>query len=300
MHFLKSLFFLVLALAITKLTKSFRLIYYKSVIKNCFKLKLSFDNSENVDENGEQKDFFLLGSVANVAGNSFEQQIRNMLVSKCEYQPFLFEKKTANSGLKVELYSHKIFLKDDLNKSGVGNTIGEIDIACSGEENSFQSLLNECPIHYIPSTVTIPSSKHSLVIEAKLTSKTLIKYFEELKRDSKKQWCLEQKPFLDGIVKVILINGGEESIDFIKNRFECKEGTSTYGLWKLIDDAQICVFFYPSISLEWFQDLNKKMNEDRKKIAKLEEDNKKIAKLEEDNKKIEEELAEIKKLLSNK
>ena len=256
MYFIKAL---LLSMIFKALIESFKI-----NIKNN-RLIYRLNSSEN-DKSAIIKDFFTQGNVENILGHSFERDVSQLFI-ECGFKSLFFEQVD-----KVDLYSFDIIRKNEmLGKNG--NLIGQIDLVLNGDKDSFENLKNSCPEHYIFENFSSFHSDrvenegvHILLVEAKLTSAKLVKAISQ--KSSPSNWWIENDNRHKNIFKAFIMNGGEESISFIK-KTSIKKGSDEEKAWQFIEKNGISIFYFPSFSLEWLRDLqiqNKEIKQENKDI----------------------------------
>ena len=215
------------------------------------------------------KDFSTQGNVGNILGDSFERDL-SQLFKRCGFKTLFFE---SHDDYDFDFYSIDMMQKNQMLREK-GNLIGKIDFLLSGDIDSFKNLKDLCPDHHISEDLLSFFSEkveseglHILLIEAKLTSATLVKSINE--SSSPKNWWIESDMRHKNVSKAFVMNGGEESISFIK-KTSIKKGSDEEKAWNFIEKNGISVFYFPSFSLQWVRDMvnkNKEMEITNKEIV---------------------------------
>ena len=234
-----------------------------------FKFRKPFSTGRRNGFDDSVSNFFQDGTVGSIVGSLFERDMKNTLTS-CNYQPFLYESMPEQQLLSYTTKKSSV----QLQKSQV---YGEIDTIVSGDVDAYTLLLECCPLHSIPHNFKVPTGKHVALFEAKSSVSRLIAdcLDKQSKSGNENLWWLTNPPFLDNIVKIVILNGGKQSEDFF-DPLKRNSIPKADAIWKFLEEAGVALLCLSSFSVEWVRDLtaeNKKILDENKKIL---DENKKI------------------------
>lgn len=110
--------------------------------------------------------FFDDGAVGNAIGSSFERDMRSAFES-CGYFSFMYE----NLEATVDLMPWSCIAPSGKTPM---RRFGEADTIVSGDFENLNNLLQKFPNHHIPPSLHLPTGRHIIVVEAKVSAQRLI------------------------------------------------------------------------------------------------------------------------------
>ena len=176
--------------------------------------------------------------------------------------------------------------------------------------------MNLCPYHCSRLPASLEKGRFLLLVEAKVSAAELINRMTtkgQLEID-KKYWLLTASTELGVEHKVVFLNGGEDTKQWIRSGGESVIASERL-VWNYLRETGISVIYRESFSQQWVSDASKKIavleedrEKDRSKLTALEDDREKsrykITALEEDREKLntkvsklEDEMDDIRALL---
>lgn len=220
-----------------------------------------------------------------VFGSTFETDTRNLL-TECGFKNYY---ELPNNHTKVQSLKLVGGDKDKVE--------AEFDAYVRGSRKSFEAFSShflQSYANFLPDAV----GNHDLIVEVKLNSGLLLDW-ALMKDKSKGNLQLFFNPDSNNYFKAVVINGGDESKEFIRNMHLDDPAEKYASAIKILKDARINVFYKSWASAEVFSDILLKLKELELKNKRDNDENKlKIVELELNNKlKFEEVQRQLDKLL---
>ena len=191
-----------------------------------------------------------------VFGSTFATDTRNLL-TECGFKNFY---ELPNNHMKVQSLK---FVGGDKDK-----VEAEFDAFVRGSHKSFEAF----SAHFLQSYANfLPDAvgNHDLIVEVKLNSGLLLDWaLKKDKSDGNLQFFFD--PDSNNYFKAVVINGGDESKEFIRNMHLDDPDEKYASAIKILKDARINVFYKSWASAEVFSDILLKLKENELKIVENE------------------------------
>jgi cell division protein FtsB len=240
----------------------------KSLVNIIYRKRL---HTEILDKLKSQK-------IGNELGVNFEDNIQKLLHT-CEYK---------NAFLNPKGVIDNLFM----NNQG-GKFSSEFDAIVDGKKHSFDKFSDSFESRFIISPPN--TEKHTAIVEVKLNYKLLKNWVDN--KDSGSSYLFFNEGANQIYTKILVINGGHESKDFVNNLSSTEEINKYSELKKIIIENKINVFYKIWASSESFSDLISNYDILKEENKVLREENKvlreEIKVLREENKVLREDIKEV-------
>jgi hypothetical protein len=206
-----------------------------------------------------------------IFGSTFETDIRKLL-SECGFKNFY---ELPNNHMEVQ--SLKLVGGDN------GKVVAEFDAIVRGGHKSFAAFSSHF-LHSYANFFPNAAGDHDLMVEVKLNSGLLLDW-ALMKDKSDGNLQIFFNPVSNNYFKAVVINGGDESKEFVRNMHLDDPDEKYASAIKILKDARINVFYKSWASGEVFSDILLKLKELELKNKRDNDENKlKIVELELKNK----------------
>jgi len=144
--------------------------------------------------------------------------------------------------------------------------IGEADAMVIGDAESFSKLKIMCPVHMINDDRLNESGPKVLIVEVKATAGALVQKFTDFKKKDKLYWLLRDTGTADFVSKIVFVNGGEASKQFVLYGDKSKSSDDRY-VWKTLKKEGVSIFYKQSFTQEWVVDIASTLEEQNTRLA---------------------------------
>ena len=200
--------------------------------------------------------FFGNSSVGDSVGSLFEATVSNSL-KRSGFRPWPIADLVGDLNIRFGGQKNKFASMARGHTDSTQRVDGEIDAIVVGDSQAWTTLCALCP-HNQNRIDVVDDTPFILLVEAKLTKKTLVNELVKKGNLCSDHWLLSEKG-ANFEHRAVFINEGDDSVEWIANGGDSKFQLSDRVAWQALKDASISVFFMESFSQEWVIDISESL-----------------------------------------